>query len=247
MRLSIQLYTVRELLKQDVAGTLTSLKATGLNSVEMAGLYDVDLQDWKNLLAEIGLTVSGSHESLDSLENDLDNVIAKNKTLGNTHVICPYLNKDVYANGWAPVAKRFEVIATELQHEGLSFAYHNHDFEFQLEDGKPGLDVLYENSDPNLVKAQLDLAWILQGGQNPAAYVAKYASRIDSVHLKDTKLAGKHTDVVAGQGDVNWDETLAACLAAGVATGSVEMDNPPTEPLADVAASVAFFQARGLG
>jgi sugar phosphate isomerase/epimerase len=246
MRLSLQLYTVRDLLKHDVKGTLQALKATGLNYVELAGTYEISAEDWKAMLQEIGLQLSGSHESLEALENDFDSVVARNKTLGNTSVILPYIGKDVWAGGWKPVAKRFEAIGSKLQSEGLNLAYHNHDFEFELENGKPGLDVLYENTDPALLKAQLDLAWILQGGQDPAAYVTKYASRIDSVHLKDTKLVGHHQDTIAGQGDVNWDQALAACAQAGVASGSVEMDNPPSDVLSDVTACIAFFKSKGL-
>jgi sugar phosphate isomerase/epimerase len=245
MRLSIQLYTVRELLKDDFEGTLRAVKAAGLNNVE-GGFGDRDPHQTKDLLDEIGLTLSGAHEGFDSVENDLDHIIAKNKILGNSSVIVGWLDRSIWTQGWKKVAERFNVIGAKVKEAGLTFAYHNHNFEFELEDGKPGLDVLYENTDPDLVKAQLDVAWVLQGGQDPAVYIHRYAHRLDSVHLKDTLLKGHHFDCVAGTGDVEWNSVLEACAKAGVATGSLEMDNPPGDAMEDVKGCVAFFHARGI-
>lgn len=244
MRLGIQLYTVRTLLEKDIPTTLRQIKEAGIHHVEMAGFYGATLEDWAGWLAEIGLTPTAAHEGIDSIEDETDRVAHHAKTLGYTSIVIPWISKEVWSEGWAKFAKRAEKAAEKLQPYGLSLAYHNHDFEFELENGVPGLDIFYTNSDPTLVKAQLDLAWIRQGGQDPAAYVEKYANRIDSVHLKDTKLVGHHEDCIAGTGDVDWISALAATKKAGVKTGSVEMDNAPGDVMESVAACAAFFHSR---
>src|SRR5579862_2665353 len=124
MRLSLQLYTVRDQLSADPAATYKAVKEIGMEYVEGGGSYGADsAKEGRQMLDDHGLKASGSHIGLDRLEGGLE--------------------------------------------EALEVAYHNHDFEFKNE-GKPGLDVLFESSDPALVKSELDIAWVQIGGRDPA-------------------------------------------------------------------------------
>ena len=245
MRLSVQLYTVRDALAQDYVGTLKKLRDIGLEYVEGAGNYGGGTaEEGKALLDDLGLKVSGSHVGLDALQNDLDAVIANHKTLGCPYVIIPFLGSD--DRDYAKLAATVAPIGTRLKAEGLTLCYHNHDFEFVEVDGTTGLDLLYARTNPNLLQAELDLAWIKIGGQDPAAYIRKYATRTPLVHLKDYDPSQKPQWRPAGEGVMDWDACLAACKEANVQFGAIELDESPGDPVEAVRKSFDYFKAKGL-
>ena len=245
MRLSVQLYTVRDALAQDYVGTLKKLRDIGLEYVEGAGNYGGGTaEEGKKILDDLGLKASGSHVGIDALQSDLDTVIATHKTLECPYVIIPYLGAD--DRDYAKLAATVAPIGTRLKAEGLTLCYHNHDFEFVEIDGTTGLDLLYAKTNPNLLQAELDLAWIQIGSQDPAAYIRKYATRTPLVHLKDFDPNATPRWRPAGEGVVDWDACLAACNEANVQFGAIELDESPGDPIDAVRKSFEFFKAKGL-
>lgn len=242
MRLSVQLYTVRDAISNDLQGTLAQLKETGLEYVELAGLGDYSLEEWKSALADNGLKVNASHVGLHLFQNDLDAVIAEAKELGYTYAVIPWLGSDIYSAGWDKVAESFLPYAEKLKENGLVLGYHNHDFEF----AGNGLDLFYASAPADLLKAQLDLAWVKIGGADPVDYIQKYADRLPLVHLKDFDPTQKPQWVPAGQGVMDFDAILSATEAAGVEFGTIELDESPADPLDAVRASVQYFHSKGL-
>lgn len=242
MRLSVQLYTLRDPLSQDLPGTLKKVADTGLQYVEMAGLYDKSAAEWKSMLDELGLKTSGAHVGLDAINGDFEQVVSDAKTLGYNYVIVPWADPAKHEGAWDGLGHALEEAGRKLAAEGLTLAYHNHAFEFK--DG--GLDALYAATDPQYVKAQLDLAWVQIGGEDPAAYVRKMADRTPLVHLKDFDPDQTPQWRPAGEGVVNWDEVLNACDEIGVQFGSIELDESPGDPIDAVGKSVEYFKARGL-
>jgi sugar phosphate isomerase/epimerase len=245
VRLSVQCYTLRELFAQDVWGTFRALRDLGFDFVELAGYYDLPPKELRAGLDLLGLQVSGSHLGLDRLEGDLEQVIEENYTLDNRYIILPWISKDDYAQGWTAFAKRVEPIAARIREAGLWFAYHNHSFEFEKDGGRPGLEVFFEASDPDTVLAQVDVAWVQHGGHDPAEMIRRLGPRSPLVHLKDLSGEPGPQDAVAGDGVVNWDVVLDACTEAQVEFGTIEMDEPPGDPLEDTRRCLAFFQAQG--
>lgn len=246
MRLSVQLYTVRDALAEDYVGTLRKLRAIGLEYVEGAGNYGGgSAEEGKRILDDLGLKASGSHVGLDRLQRHLDEVIEEHQTMEIPYVIVPYLSEGD-RHDYTKLAGILTPIGTKLKEKGLTLCYHNHDFEFQAQNGELGLDVLYSKTNPNLLQAELDLAWVQIGGQDPAAYVRKYANRMPLVHLKDFDPSKTPRWRPAGQGVVDWDGCLAACQEAGVRFGAIELDESPGDPLDAVRESFEFFYGRGL-
>jgi sugar phosphate isomerase/epimerase len=157
------------------------------------------------------------------------------------------VDRAIHTLGWATVAKRFEPIGAKLRDLGFVLAYHNHNFEFALENGKPGLDVLYEAADPALLKAQIDAYWVLYGGGDPASYIRKLKGRVPLVHLKDGKKGGPNAHFLeVGQGDVDWDDVLAACKESEVDFGAIEQDSSERDSMESARMSVEFLRARGI-
>jgi sugar phosphate isomerase/epimerase len=242
MRLSLQLYTLRDALDKDLTGTLDKVAEIGLKYVEFAGFYGLSAAEWKKLADERGLSFSSAHIGYDHFVNDFDSVVADAKTLGLSTVIVPWIGAEHYADGWAAFGKKLEPIGAKLKEHGLNLAYHNHAFEFETD----GLDGLYGATSPDLLKAQLDLAWVSIGGHDPVATIQKFADRTPMVHLKDYDPTKTPQWRPAGQGILDWDPILAACEAAGVQFGAIELDESPGDPIDAVRESFQYFSAKGL-
>ena len=242
MRLSVQLYTVRDHLSQDLPGTLKKLKEIGFEYVELAGLYDRSAADWKTLLDELGLKASGAHIGLGEIEADVEKVASDAKTLGFDTAIVPWAGASDYADGWGPFAHRVNEAAKKLNALGVDTAYHNHDFEF----AGGGFDAFYTEADASMVFAELDLAWVSIAGESPVAWIEKLGKRVRFAHVKDYDKSKTPQWTPAGQGVMDFDAILPALEAAGARFAVVELDESPGDPLDAVAASYAYFSGKGL-
>lgn len=246
MRLSVQLYTVRDALAQDYVGTLRKIKEIGLEYVEGAGNYGGGTaKEGKAILDDLGLKASGSHVALDRLQHHLDEVIEEHQTMEIPFVIVPYLVEDD-RNDYTKLAGILTPIATKLKEKGLTLCYHNHDFEFQKFGDHTGLEILYSKTNPNLLQAELDLAWVAIAGESPVATIEKYANRLPLVHLKDYDPEATPRWRPAGEGVMDWDACLAAASAAGARFGAIELDESPGDPIDAVRKSFEFFYGKGL-
>jgi sugar phosphate isomerase/epimerase len=246
MKLSVQCYTLRDDFAKDVWGTFKALRNLGLNYVEIGGTYGMPARDLKAGLDDLGLRVSANHVGIQDLESKLDEVIDENLTLGNMCIVLPWIGEDRYGKGWGLFAKELEPIGAKIRAAGMTFAYHNHNFEFKLENGKPGLDVFYETADPKLIAAQIDTYWVAYGGGDPAAYIRKLKGRLPQIHCKDGKLGGEPLWLEVGQGELDWDGILAAARESNVEVASIELDVCPRPPIESVKMSVEFLRSRGV-
>ena len=242
MRISLQLYTLRDALAQDLNGTLDKVCNIGLKYVEFAGFYGLTAADWADLTGERDLTFSAAHIGFDQIANDFDKVVSDCKTMGCDTVVIPWIGEEYYKDGWDKFGKLIEPYGAKLKAEGLQLAYHNHAFEFKTD----GLDGLYGATDPELVKAQLDLAWVSIGGHDPVETIKKFSNRLPQVHLKDYDPTQTPQWRPAGQGILDWDPILAACKEAKVQFGSIELDESPGSPIDAVEQSYNYFASKGL-
>src|SRR5579862_7583878 len=122
MRISLQLYTVRDAMAKDIDGTLAAIKGSGLEYVELAGTYGKPASEFASVLAGHGLKVSGSHTGIEALEANFDQVVAYTKAFDNDWVIVPYIGQD--RRNWTELAKTFNAFGQRLRAVGLKFAYH---------------------------------------------------------------------------------------------------------------------------
>jgi sugar phosphate isomerase/epimerase len=240
MRLSLQLYTLRDQLASDETGTLAKVADVGYKFVETGG-RGAGTQAYKDLLDRSGLAVSGIHTGIDQLENDLPLSIEEAKILNSPYIIVPWLDESRRKN-WAELGKKLNTIGEKIREAGLTLAYHNHDFEFR----QGGFEDLYNNSDPENVKAELDVAWVQIGGADPIDWINRLSKRLPLVHLKDFDSAKDPVWQIAGEGLVDWDGVLDACERAGVQYGAVELDAFASDPLDAIKGSYDFFTARGI-
>ncbi|CAN5574652.1 sugar phosphate isomerase/epimerase [soil metagenome] len=239
MRLSVQLYTLRDDLAKDVAGTLAKVRMIGFEYVELAGYYDLPATEWKTILDDLELKVSGAHTGIEAFENDYAGTVADLKLLGVPYAIIPYLSDDRRSD-YAGLGAQLDALGARLSEDGLKLAYHNHDFEFVND----GLSTLYSSTAPENLQAELDLAWVKIGGQDPVEWITKMAGRLPLVHLKDYDPAKSPQWVPAGQGVMPFDAIIAAANAAGVEFGVVELDAYSGDPIDAVEDSYAFLSPK---
>jgi sugar phosphate isomerase/epimerase len=163
--------------------------------------------------------------------------------MGHKYVVIPWIDKDVrnQPDGWKRVAEIFNRAGEVSQKADIQFVYHNHHFEFVPLKGKLPYDILLEDCDSDLVKMEMDLCWVIVGGQDPIAYFHRYPGRFPMVHVKDLKRIPQRTtaDVGAipfarifpdmtevGSGVINWKRLFSKSAQAGIQHFFVEHDEP---------------------
>jgi sugar phosphate isomerase/epimerase len=231
--LGLQLYSVRDELPKDYAGTLKQLGALGYKEVESAGYYNHSAAEVKQAMSAAGLHLVSAHYSMDDLRNQLDETISFNKGLGVTYLICsfpghknPVTGKDVIKfslEDWRWNAEQFNAIGAKVSAAGMKFGYHNHTMEFQPIGGVIPYVELLKLTDPAHVTMEMDCGWVTVAGANPIEYLSKYPKRISMLHVKDFKdikpgasIENVPTIVELGQGSVDYRPILAEAAKAGV-------------------------------
>ncbi len=234
-KIGVQLYSVRDLMKQDFAGTLEKVAKIGYKEVEFAGYFDHTPEDVKKLLDGLGLKAPSVHVSIDLLRDKLDATLATSKIIGHQYLVCPWLAPpDRTLEKYKEHAAFFNKVGEACQKAGFQFAYHNHDFEFEAQDGKIPYDLLLAETDPKLVGMELDLFWVRKAGQDALAYFEKQPGRFPLCHVKD--MADDQKMVEVGSGKIDFAAIFAHSKQAGLKHYFVEHDNP-ADPLQSITAS----------
>ncbi|MHB2007272.1 MAG: sugar phosphate isomerase/epimerase family protein [Acidobacteriaceae bacterium] len=235
--LGLQLYSVREMLPKDYAGTLKQVGALGYRQVEAAGFYNHSASDVKQAMKNAGLNCVSAHYSYDDLNVKFDEVLAFNKEIGASYIICsspgfknPTRVKNMKRRDWANAitledwrwkAERFNKFGEKVHAAGLKFGYHNHTMEFQKQNGVVPYIELLKLTDPSKVTMEMDCGWVVVGGGNPIELLERYPTRISMLHVKDFKVTGKPMSVSnppsaeLGQGSIDYRPILQAAAKAG--------------------------------
>jgi sugar phosphate isomerase/epimerase len=242
-QISLQLYTVREETARDMPGTLRRISEIGYPAVEFAGFGGENAEDLSNILDDLGLRASGAHVPFDSWETDPGSVITDMHTLDCAHAILPMAPPDQHRDetAVARLAGSLNWWGDLCRQEGVTFSYHNHDFEFALLDGTTMWEVLVRETDPELVYFELDLYWVRYGGANPETLLRDVADRVSLVHVKDMASDDQRSDLPVGEGIMSWTSLLEAADAAEVEWYVAEQDNPK-DALEDVRISLQYMR-----
>ena len=229
-RIGIQLYSVRDEMKRDVAATLARLSEIGYREVEFAGYFGKSPAEIRQLLTANNLTAPSTHVPYELLKGNWDKTLEDAVAMGHQWVTIPYLSDNVRGTtaSWRSVAKEFNAGAQRARARGLRFAYHNHDFEFKTVDGQVPLDILLAETDPALVDFEMDVYWTVRGGADPQAYFRKHPSRFPLLHIKDSAGPPDHTQTDVGAGKIDFAGLLRldASQQKAVKHAFIEHDQP---------------------
>ncbi len=256
----LQLYTVRTEMEKSVPAALKAVKEIGYDYVETAGLYGYSYADFKKELDNAGLKIVSGHITLGDIMN-LDaarDLVKGYKSMGAECLALAYLGEESRygTDKFDAVIDSMDKFGAICEEEGVTFLYHNHDFEFEkVTDGRYCLDYMYDTIPANHLQTELDVCWVNIGGEVPAEYIRKYAGRCPVVHLKDFEgsksesmyeLIGidKKADTSAentfkfrpvGTGKQDFPEILEAAVESGAKYVIVEQDQTYDIPCLEAA------------
>jgi sugar phosphate isomerase/epimerase len=228
-RIGIQLYTVRNAMRDDMAGTIAQIAQIGYREVEFAGYFGKTPSEVRAMLAANQLTAPSTHVSLELARQDktLDDAIA----IGHTYITVPSLPRasSNSADAYRRTADEFNQIGAKAKARGLRLAYHNHDQEFTPLEGVVPYDLLVAGTDPSLVFFQVDVYWMVRAGRDPREFIRTNPARVPMLHIKDSAGPPDHKQVDVGAGTIDFAAILRqdASQQRIITNVLVEHDGPP--------------------
>jgi sugar phosphate isomerase/epimerase len=230
-KISYQLYSSRNF--PPLESQLPILKAIGYDAIEpWLPAYEKGARDFRRALDEAGLACIGFHMPLTGLTRETDRFVGIANDLGATLMIPPWIapeERDSGPDGWRRLGAALAEGAAKVRSAGLRVAWHNHDFEYRrLGDGSRPIDLILQASGPD-VGFEIDCGWIVRGGGDPAAELARYADRIWAIQVKDTAPLGTRQDdgwTATGDGIIDWQALWPLLRRTKADHIVVEHDNP---------------------
>jgi sugar phosphate isomerase/epimerase len=246
--IGIQLYTIREMVHDDLPGTLKLLKKIGYSTVEAAGyskgkFYGLTPKTYKQLVKDSGLKPVSSHCRI-SIENARQ-VCDDHVQSGAEYVVIPSVPEAERqtADDFYTLAEKLNIIGDVCRKSGLALGYHNHAFEFEQIEGKTPYDILLENTDPEMVFFQMDTYWVVYGGKNPADYLKKYPGRFELLHIKDMDDSPQRRSTEIGKGIIDFQEIISLSEKAGTKYLFVEQEEFEKDPAESITESFDYLKS----
>jgi sugar phosphate isomerase/epimerase len=283
--IGIQLFSLPKSLEQDFEGTVKMLAEMGYTELELFGPYPFshmnnqehwkllapmlgfsgsgyfgrEINEIKAILEDHGMTSPSAHTDLDTLVHHMDRLGEAARVLGHQYVALPAIPDDrrKTTDDYKNIAALFNEIGAAAKKEGIRFAYHNHGYGLKPVDGKMPLEIIFDETDPELVFFEMDIFWTAAGGLEPVDLLKKYGNRYRLMHIKDmkpkTQFSGDGGDASqwmelfplmtsAGEGELGVKEIIEVALQTGVDHFFVEQDLV-ADPEVALAKSSAFIKS----
>ena len=224
--IGLQLYTVRNEMMQDNVGTLKKIAGIGYKEIESAAsdkgyYYGFKPAEMKKICTDLGMTLRSGHVHYDdNWQQTIDQAVES----GQQYLIVSVMpEKGQTVDNYKHTAEIFNKAGEAAKKSNITFGYHNHDSEFEKDNGKVLYDVLLENTNPDFVKMEMDLGWVIITGNNPLDYFEKFPGRFPLWHLKDMDMKEKHS-VEFGKGGLDVKKMLENAKKAGMKYFFVEQE-----------------------
>lgn len=214
--ISLQLYSIRDAVNElGFERVLEEVAKMGYTGVEFAGRGDVSAKDMKKYLDNAGLKAISSHTGYPILKDELDAEMEYMGYLGAKYIACPSAPFGTLSQ----IEETAEVLnkaGEKMAANGMILSYHNHAPELWLTvNGKVALDYFFEITNPDFVKAQLDVFHVQRADVDPYEYVKKYAYRMPTIHLKQMESVDNKEDARAGAGIIDFRKLIDITSATG--------------------------------
>ena len=240
----VQLYSFRDAMAKDAKETLKQISRLGIKKIESArskdGLYyGLSPVEMKTTCEDLGMKLISGHVALDDdFQNTMDQAVAS----GQEYIICSSMpSKGQTIDNYKKVAEQFNKAGEACKKLGLKFGYHNHEYEFESDNGTVLYDILMDNTDPDLVYMELDLGWVIVGGKDPLNYFKKYPRRFPLWHLKDMNMDKKESTEF-GKGALDIPKMLEHQGASGVEHIFIEQEEYASTPLKSMRHNMRFLR-----
>lgn len=247
----LQLFTASESLARDFDGTLRAIHRIGYREVETAGALHRSAAQWRTSLDRVGLRCASVHLVGD---DPIPAMMDFAKELGAAYVVTalymlnPTPDDASYRrmltgltlDDYKRMADECNRLGKQAQERGLTLAYHNENIEFAPTAGQLGYDTLLAETDPELVKLELDCGWMIAAGHDPTRYLLAHPSRYRMLHVKDFMPIAKPAYGVTagdaprsaelGRGFIDYKPIIRAGRRAGIKHYFVEEEPPFATP-----------------
>ncbi|MFB6671232.1 sugar phosphate isomerase/epimerase family protein [Streptomyces sp. NPDC056390] len=241
--IGMHLYTMRDVLAKDFAGTVEQLAEIGYATVGVSGRHGYGAADIRRMLDTVGLRAVLEHVAYQTLTGSgLPQALEDLHTLGARWPVVPSLPGSMHSPaGYREAAREFNRIGAASREAGLGpVLFHNHDGDHDVMGGENLYDILVRETDPHLVAFELDVYWASKGGADPAAYFVRHRRRFPALHVKDMAPDGGFADV--GSGTLDFAAMFDDAHTGGVKQWLVEHDIPK-DPFATARNSYEYLAA----
>jgi sugar phosphate isomerase/epimerase len=247
--IGVQLWSVREDMAKDAKGTVEAVAKMGYREVEPFGydsgkLHGMSYEDFHKLLKDNNLTMPSVHcmvtsQSYNTATNDINDNLKKAydaaAKLGLKYVVCPYMLDDDRKQ-IGQMIKVFEAAGAYAKKAGVRFAYHNHNFEYEMRgpDNRLLIEWLLHELDPRDVAMQMDMYWVKFANHNPLDWFRLYPGRWELCHAKDLADSEKRESIEIGDGVIDFKSIFKQAKPAGLKHFIVELEAYKTTPIAGI-------------
>ena len=258
-KMGLQLFTVRGPMARDVVGTVKKISSIGYEDCETYGYdsaagtyYGLEASEFRKLLADHQMITTSGHydftkffdKPADALMKFTDECIKGASVLGQRYITWPWLDPVFRSlENFKLLTGKLNAIGERVKKAGLGFAYHNHDFEFTDYNGENGYDIIMRETDPSLVKLQIDLYWVMHSSkQSPAQLFRQQPGRFVMWHIKDMdKVSRDYSEL--GNGSIDYTVILPQASRSGLEYYYIEQGgNFAKDPIQSVTDSAQFFK-----
>lgn len=237
-RIALQLYTVRDICAEDLAGALATSAGLGFEGVELHDLHGHSPRAVRAMLDANDLVACGRHAALPSIESELEDLADELGALGTDRLIVSWIEPPASAAAADAMTDRLLAAAERVAALGLRLGFHNHDGELALlDDGRSLLDRLLDAG--STLFLELDLGWIWYAALEPLAVLEGAGARAPLAHVKDMRKDGGPVHVPLGAGGIDYRLLPETAARAGTEWLIVEQDETAGEGFDDVAVSIA--------
>ena len=258
-KMGLQLFTIRDAMKADPLGSLKKAKAMGYQDLEIYGFdpenigyYGYKAKEFKLILDDLNLTTSSGHYDFSSyfdkpdeeLKKYLDACIEGAHMLNKPYITWPWLAPEFHTiENYKVLSGKLNWMSEQVNSAGLGFAYHNHDFEFTDHNGQIGYDIILKETDPKLVKLQMDMYWVMHSSKKtPQELITEQPGRYVMWHIKDMdKVTRDYTEL--GNGSIDYAEMLSQIDTDALQYYYIEQgSNFAQDSMKSIADSAEFFK-----
>jgi len=255
LKLGVQLWTVKDELQRDFAGTLRQIARIGLRRVELYELGGRPAAQIRAAIEAAGLECLSAHVRFWELDADFSGNVERAREIGLATLVVPVpwmppaalkralggdmlrvLAEETTAETWKRTAELLNAYGKRLREAGLALAYHNHNIDFRRFGGKTAYEMLVATTDPRYVRLEMDCGWVASAGRNPVDYLNRWPRRFMGLHVKDVRagftpnVAMRTEPTEVGSGVMDWPAILQAAYSAGVREYYIEQEGPFIRP-----------------
>ena len=229
MKLGAQFYSIRDVCKtpEELRQSFRRIKEIGYDSVQISGVGEsVTAKDIAACVAEFDLPAASTHSPFERIVHDTDALIAEHKLFGASEIGIGGLGRPKDLETARAQLTELRFAAQKIRAAGLTFAFHNHSYEFADLGGGVSMFTIMAEECPE-INFIFDVYWAVYAGQDPVAFIRRFGNRMTNIHFKDMKTAPQGPICPCGEGIIDFVPIYDACREVGIQNVFVEQDNAP--------------------